>query len=223
MRAIAQWWQSMSVRLFGSTSASEPWFRQRRGVSIAVAAVLYVAIFLLRQASKGPADATMLFFVLPVALLAVTFGLLGGLIGGVIAVDLLVVWVLIENVSLSPIGWITRALPVVLLGLLLGHATDRLIQSETERQRLDKAAHWHRQAVDINDSIVQGLAAAKWSLESGKYDSGLATVSDTLDQAQQLVSQLFRDADMGLSGAHAPGQSTKIRRGARKNPDAPHG
>lgn len=176
-------------------------------MSIAVACALYLAIFALREATDGTADATMLFFVLPVALLAVTFGLVGGLIGGVVALDLVIIWVIVESVSLTPIGWLTRGLPIILLGVLLGQATDRWRRSEEERIRLDQAAHWHRQAVEINDSIVQGLAAAKWSLEAGRTETGLQTVTETLEHAQTMVSQLMRDADMGIGGEHAPGRA----------------
>jgi hypothetical protein len=49
--------------------------------------------------------------------------------------------------------------------------------------------------VEINDSLVQGMAAAKWSLEAGRVDNGLAALEETLDQGQRLVSQLIRDAD----------------------------
>lgn len=188
-----------------SARRTGPWFRRRPRVSIAVAVVLFAAILALRLTTGGATDATTMFFVLPISLLAVTFGLAGGLAGGLVSVGLVLAWVIADDVPLSPIGWATRALPMLLLGALLGHAADLLRRSEAQRAQLDEAAHWHRQAVEINDSIVQGLAAAKWSLEAGRLDRGLTVVTDTLEQAEAMVSQLLRDAEMGPGGAHAPG------------------
>lgn len=185
---------------------SDPWFQRRPRVSIAVAVVLYAGIFALRMTTGTPIDATTMFFVLPVALLAVTFGRVAGLLAGVVAVALVAVWAVTEQAGLSPVGWVTRVLPMLLLGILLGQASDRLRWSEAQRGRLDKAAHWHRQAVEINDSIVQGLAAAKWSLEAGKTEAGLKIVAESLDHAQSMVSQLLRDAELAPGAAHAPGR-----------------
>lgn len=188
----------------------QPWFHRRPALSIAVAAALYIGIFLLRMTSGTPNEATMLFFVLPVSLLAVTFGMVWGLAGGLIALALMAVWAVTEHIELSVLGWATRALPMLLLGLLIGRAADRLRASEAERARLDAAAHWHRQAVEINDSIVQGLTAAKWALEAGKQDRALATVTDTLDSAQTLVSQLLRDAELAPGAAHEQGSLSAL-------------
>jgi glucose-6-phosphate-specific signal transduction histidine kinase len=182
-----------------------PWFQRRPRVSIGVAAVLYAGIFALRMTTGTAIDATTMFFVLPIALLAVTFGRVAGLVAGLVAVGLVAVWAFTDQVGLSPVGWVTRVLPMLLLGLLLGQASDRLRRSEALRLQLAKAAHWHREAVEINDSIVQGLAAAKWSLEAGHTDSGLRIVTETLDHAQTMVSQLLRDAELAPGAAHAPG------------------
>jgi hypothetical protein len=85
--------------------------------------------------------------------------------------------------------------PLLLIGFLLGDASERLNRAEDERLRQEARELRHRQAVEINDSLVQGMAAAKWSLEAGRVDNGLAALEETLDQGQRLVSQLIRDAD----------------------------
>lgn len=174
-------------------------------LSVTVAAALYVGIFVLRMTTGTPAEATMLFFVLPISLIAVTFGMMWGLTGGLIAIGLMVVWAVTKHIDLTPVGWVTRALPMLLLGVLVGRAADRLRISEAARVALDAAAHWHRQAVEINDSIVQGLSAAKWALEAGRHDRALETVTETLDSAQALVSQLLREAEVSPGGAHEAG------------------
>lgn len=198
------------MTLLDSARRSQPWFLRWPSFSVAVAAVLYVGIFTLRMTTGTPNEATVLFFVLPVALIAITFGMMWGISAGLLAVALMVVWALTHSIALSPIGWATRLVPLLLLGALVGRAADRLRASEEERARLLAAAHWHRQAVEINDSIVQGLSAAKWALEAGNTERALSTVTSTLDSAQAMVSQLLREAELAPGAAHEAGSLTAL-------------
>lgn len=68
---------------------------------------------------------------------------------------------------------------------------------EAERRELEAAALLHREAIEVNDSLVQGMAAAKWSLEAGSVDAGLRVLDDTIARGHDLVSGLIRRADMG--------------------------
>ena len=182
------------------STPAPPWFRGRPGLTLAVAVALYAAVLGLRLAVDTAEEPITLLFCLPIALLAVAFGLRAGLLAGLAGILLLALWVLVERLDLSILGWATRAVPMLLLGVLLGDAVDRLRRSEQERRRLEAVAQRHRDAVEINDSVVQGLSAAKWALESGRDDRGLQIVTETLDAAQELVSDLLRDADMGVTG-----------------------
>jgi glucose-6-phosphate-specific signal transduction histidine kinase len=181
-----------------------PWFRRWPAASVAVAAALYAGVFALRMTTGAPSDTTSMFYALPIALLALTFGLAAGVAAGLAGTALVAIWAVANHVALSPVGWATRVVPLLLLGVLLGQAADRLRRSQAELARLDTSSHWHRQAAEINDSIVQGLAVAKWALESGDLDAALRIVSDTLDQAHAMVSQLLRDAGLEPGGEHAP-------------------
>jgi K+-sensing histidine kinase KdpD len=177
-----------------------PWFRDRPGLTLGVAAALYAAVLGLRFSVHSVEDPITLLFCLPIALLAVAYGLRAGLFAGLSGVLLVAIWVSVEQLSPSVLGWATTVTPMLLLGVLLGDAVDRLRRSEEERRRLEAVAQRHRDAVEFNDSVVQGLSAAKWSLEAGRADRGLEIVTQTLDAAQDLVSELLRDADMGLTG-----------------------
>ena len=181
-----------------------PWFRRRPVLALAVAGVLYAAVLALRLFVGGPVDAYSMLFALPVALVAITFGLRAGVAAGLVAVGLIVVWVVVRDVSLGPTGWASRAVPMLLLGLVLGDASDRLSRAEAERRRLEEAALLHRQAIEINDSLVQGMAAARWSLEAGRIDAGLQTLDETINQAHDLVSGLIRQAGMGTRTEEVP-------------------
>lgn len=65
--------------------------------------------------------------------------------------------------------------------------------AELERLKLERMQLSKRQALELNDTIVQGLAVAKMFLEEGESDRGLAAVSNTLERAKQIVRELLRD------------------------------
>jgi glucose-6-phosphate-specific signal transduction histidine kinase len=157
---------------------------------------LFGLIFGLRlQRDTDTGEAITLLFVLPVALLAVTFGRRGGVASGLFGVALVAVWVQTEGVHLSPVGWASRVVPLVLLGTLLGQAMDGLHRAGEERRALESAALLHREAIEINDTLVQGMAAAKWALEAGRLEAGLATLTQTIELGHRLVSELIREAE----------------------------
>lgn len=179
------------------TAPHDPWFRQRPALAVGVAVLLYAAVLTLRLTVGGAEGAYSMLYVLPVALLATAFGLRAGAVAGAVAVTLIAIWAVVDDVSLAPLAWTSRVVPLLLLGVLLGYASDRAQRAEMERRRVEAAAQLHRQAIEINDSLVQGMAAAKWSLEAGRVDAGVRTLDDTLTRAQDLVSGLIRQADMG--------------------------
>jgi hypothetical protein len=197
-------------------ASREPWFRQRPVVALGVAALLYALVLSLRLSAGGPDEAYSLLYVLPVALVAITFGLRAGLAGGLVAVALTVVWVVVDDVSLGLTGWGSRILPLLLLGGLLGDASDRLRRADAEKRRLEAAALLYREAIEINDSLVQGMAAARWALEAGRPEAGLRTLELTIVQAEELVSGLIRQADMGGSSAAAIDPAAPLRTGAEE-------
>jgi hypothetical protein len=63
--------------------------------------------------------------------------------------------------------------------------------AEVERRELNE-----RHAVEINDNIIQGLALAKYQLQRGEGEASATQLSDTLREAQRLVSGLLGDAEV---------------------------
>jgi hypothetical protein len=171
-----------------------PWFRRRPVLAVAVAALLFGAVFVVRLAVDGTTDAITLLFVLPIALLAMAFGARGGWAAGAVGVGLLAVWVTLAGADLSPLGWVSRATPMLLLGGLVGTASDRLRAIAVAEHRLLLAEARRREAAEINDAIVQRLAAAKWALEAGNTEAGVELVTESMETAEALVSDLLRGA-----------------------------
>jgi K+-sensing histidine kinase KdpD len=181
-----------------------PWFRERPQLTVAVAIALFAGVFALRLSMGGPDDAINMLYALPVALVALAFGRNAGVLAGLMAVLLVGAWALLEDVELSAIGWASRILPLLLLGGLLGDASDRLAAADARQRSLESAAQRHRDATEVNDTLVQGMAAAKWAIEAGRTESGLRTLTETIEVGHQLVSKLMREADMGLDGHRPP-------------------
>jgi hypothetical protein len=200
----------------------DPWFRRHPALALAVAGILFAGVLGLRLFFGSPVDAYSMLYALPVALVATTFGLRGGTVAGLIAVGLTVLWAMTQSVHLTPTGWASRVLPLLLLGLLLGHATDRERRAQEGHRKLEAAALLHREAIEINDSLVQGMAAAKWSFESGQVETGTRILDSTIADAHDLVSELIRRADMGARTEPLHDHSTSFHDPHRK-PDRPDG
>jgi hypothetical protein len=168
-----------------------PWYRQRPRVAVTVAALLFAGVFALRLAVGGSEDAISMLYVLPIALVSLAFGAQAGVGAGVCAVALVEAWAVLGDVDLTPVGWLSRATPLLLLGLLVGVASDQQRIAARRDRELAAVLALQREAAEINDTIVQGLAASKWRLECGDVDRGLATLTETMATAQALVSSLL--------------------------------
>jgi len=68
--------------------------------------------------------------------------------------------------------------------------TDRRSAEEAQR-KLAQVEERRRQAFDLNETIVQGLAIAKMALESENVEHAFRVVSDTLDKAKSVVRELI--------------------------------
>lgn len=184
--------------------AGDPWFLARPRWTLAVAAGLFVAVLVLRMQVGTTDDAISMLYTLPIALLALTFGRKAGVAAGVLGVALVGLWGLLADADISLLGWVARVTPLLMLGFLLGDASDRLSAANARRRDLEAAAQRQLAATEVNDTLVQGMSAAMWSLESGRHESGMSMLRETLELGHQLVSRLLRDSHAGPGGRHRP-------------------
>jgi hypothetical protein len=91
--------------------------RQRWRV-VAAAGALFAAIFVVRIVDGNVDDAVTLLYLMPIALVAVEFGLAGGTIAAVLACGLLGIWVATDDPGLTPVGFSTRAVAFLAVGTL---------------------------------------------------------------------------------------------------------
>lgn len=66
-------------------------------------------------------------------------------------------------------------------------------EAEHANQRLIQMGQRRRQALEINDNIVQGLVAGLAAIETGRVDLGSPTLQRTLQSARALMSDLLDD------------------------------
>jgi PAS domain S-box-containing protein len=109
---------------------------------ILLAFVLFLGSFVLRERDPNAANADEILFAVPIVLLALRFGLRGGLAGALLALALLAGEALTDaGVSITGTGYLIRGMAALLLGTVLGAFVD-------ERGRLK---------ADISRSFKQSL------------------------------------------------------------------
>jgi len=172
-----------------------PWFRRRPKLAISTAAALMAAVVVIRVWLPGEEAVTALF-VFPISLIAMARGLRAGLAAGVIALLLVAAGLAVTDGTLSVTGWLARIATLLAVGALLGRAADNLARAEQHRRLSALAEQRHRQGVEINDSLIQGMSAAKWAFEADRTGAGLTTLRDTIVLGQRLVSNLIRESDL---------------------------
>ena len=129
-------------------SGEESWETALGGTGwwVAGATVLFAAVFAARQASNSAELALSVLYLLPIAVLALRFGLRGGLAGVVVASALLTA----DTTEIPALGILTRISAYLLVAFGFGLASDR-IRRLTEELRA--AVHerdrnyWHLRRV----------------------------------------------------------------------------
>ena len=90
------------------------------------AALLFVAIFVALELDGNAGSGLSILYLLPVVLVGVELGRSAGIVAGLFAFALYVVWAPSAAVALAPSAYVTRALVSVLLGFVAGQLADRL-------------------------------------------------------------------------------------------------
>lgn len=127
----------------------------------AVAALLFVVVTGLRLSLDNVADGYSLLYVLPIALVALRFGLAGGLAAAGLATALFAAWTQLDEVSLGVAGYLTRALAFFTLGGLVGFEIEQRRRAETEKNRLFERV----EAMARTDDLTGLLNRRAWGEE----------------------------------------------------------
>lgn len=120
--------------------ADEAWHSVLGGGSgsreIAIAVALFLAVFVFRWISTDPASAASMLYTIPVVLLALRFKTIGGVIGGLVAFALSVVWGVLRTPDLGAVAVVVRLLVFLVIGSVVGWLAHRLDVGAVERRHL---------------------------------------------------------------------------------------
>jgi diguanylate cyclase (GGDEF)-like protein/PAS domain S-box-containing protein len=107
----------------------------RRREAVAVAAVVFVAIFVVRTTIGTLADAISFLYVIPVVIVAISLGTRGGALAGAVAFALSTASALIADQPTSAFGYVNRAVVFLFIGALVGRFAEELRSLEAESTR----------------------------------------------------------------------------------------
>jgi signal transduction histidine kinase len=116
-------------------SYDEPPSLARQIGVLAGAAALFAATFAARLLIDDPPALIANFYVLPVAILAIEFGTLAGVLGAAVAVGLVFAWGAIETVHVGVLGYVSRGAVVLITGVLVGGFSERVRRDIAERRQ----------------------------------------------------------------------------------------
>ena len=198
-------------------SDAGPWYRSSARAALLVAVGLFAVVTVAHIIANGTGEAVDILYALPVALLAMSFGLPGGLIGASIGFSLFAVVELVDGVGdIDATGWISRAAGLFLLGALLGRATDQIeagrrrsMAAAEERLHLEKRARRQAEGLEISDSLLQHLAVAKWMVEAGDNEGAVEVLRSTMATGERMVAGLLPMKHSGSKAEHMTDDLTK--------------
>lgn len=156
---------------------------ERRSVVLAAAAVLLVAVFVVRQIHVGAADAISLFYVVPIALAALELGLRAGVAAAGVAFALFLIWVASADPDITSLGYVTRLVGFVAVGSVAGRFSDRMRATQSRQEQLLQSGLALAQVSDL--AALPRLLAVE-----AQRVAGVAGVRVSLDDAA--------DAEAGL-------------------------
>jgi PAS domain S-box-containing protein len=99
---------------------------RRRAIVVAISVLLFAAVFGIRLIVGESQRGVVLFFVIPLALLAMEFGLYGGLLGALVAAALTAIFSEIIDTGAGALSYTSTAIAFLLIGAVVGLLAARL-------------------------------------------------------------------------------------------------
>lgn len=105
------------------------------GLVVATSLLLFIAILALHAAGDNADDATLVLFVIPIAICAMEFGLRGGLAAAVAALAILVGHDAMSHLDVGALGLVSSGAAFLLVGGFMGRFVDerRALEAKVER------------------------------------------------------------------------------------------
>jgi len=113
-------------------------FDLSKRATVVVALSMTAAVYALPYLPGGVIDVPLLLFVVPIAFCAVRFGLRGGLVSALIGCALTTAWYVQGDIQARPLGYVSQATALLVVGVLVGHHVDRRRALEEQLSRHDE-------------------------------------------------------------------------------------
>ena len=160
--------------------------RHRR---LALAVFLFAAIVAARLVATDPADGWLFLLIAPVAIVAVEYAVAGGLFMALVASAVVLVMGITGTMDYSAFGVIVRIAAFLIAGAGVGYLTMERNRRELAIAELERKAESHREALKLNDDVVQGLAVSKMALEMGDLEKARTSLETTLASARAIATE----------------------------------
>jgi PAS domain S-box-containing protein len=161
--------------------------------TLALTVALFVGVFALREADSNVSDAVGTLYVLPIAVLALRFGLRGGLAGILVSFALVAAWGLYGGQTGGTLnGYLVRGVAFSVLGLVLGAFVD-------ERRRLGaEISRYYEVSVDL---LVTADQQGRFIRVSPSWERTLGHSAETL--CSQLSREFVHPDDRAVTTSEA--------------------
>lgn len=147
------------------------WPTLGRRETIAMSLLLFAAVFALRLSDANIGDAEGVLFIVPIGVLALRFELRGALAGALIALALVIAWAWVDGVRLLSTGYVTRALALVGVAVILGTFVEH-------RRRLEAGILRYYDAT--LDLLATGDASGRFTRVNPAWERTLGHTPETL-------------------------------------------
>jgi signal transduction histidine kinase len=199
------------VQLDLAASAEEAGRLPRTPV-LAAALALFVGGFALRLSVEDPGALIANFYTVPIALLAVVFGMRAGLAAAAFALVLVWAWRQTQSQEVGALGYVTRGAVFVLVGALVGYYAERLRRDITRRRRAESELEVRANDLAVSNAeltrAVTRLAAFAEIARAVGGETELRTVLDRIlehgrevVEARKLVVYLEQDGKLMVAAA----------------------
>jgi signal transduction histidine kinase len=166
--------------------------RTRPRVLVAVAALLFAAIFALRLAVDDPSALVANFYAVPIALVAAEIGLRAGLAAAAVAFGLVFAWGAVKGVHVGALGYIARAAVFVMVGSLVGRYSearerDLAARREDTRELRLRAGELQRSNEQLGQAVLRLEAFAEIARSVGGETDVSRVLSLILDHGRGVL------------------------------------
>jgi signal transduction histidine kinase len=144
-------------------TAPPPPSATRRAAIVAIATLLFAAAFAARLAINDPDALLANFYIIPIALVAIEFGTVAGLIAAAVALALVPAWSVINSVHVHPLGYVARGAAFVVTAVVVGRFSERLRSDVAVRQDAQRDLALYADELETSN---RGLARSVERLEA---------------------------------------------------------